>query len=265
MSVSVALRETFRGLHRNPILFVPVFVVALLHLAPLALRPTSPGLANLFSLLVSLPFVFVAPFVHGGLVGMSEELLDGDTSLRTFVREGKQNYVSLLVVSLCFAVFVGGVVAVVFSVGLFAVFARYPGGAGDTSALVALLVIVLGVVVLTSLLIVFFVQFYAQAVVVDGRRAVGSVKRSVGVVWSNFGDVVGYSLVVAVLLALSGGVLGVSSVVLSAESTTSVGVPASTFVGAGGLALVAVVVSTLVGGLCSVFSVAFYRTLTESP
>ncbi|WP_435349262.1 hypothetical protein [Haloarchaeobius sp. HRN-SO-5] len=260
MSLLAAIEKTGDTLRRNPVLFVPVVFVVLLLVPQLALRPTSPGLANLFALVVSLAFVFLLPFVQGGLTGMANEALDADTSLTTFFEEGKRNYVSL------FAVFLG-VVTVNVTVGLFVLFvvlialvANYPGGAAGSSALTpALLVILLGMLVvpaLVFLLLVLFTQFYSQAIVIDDLRAFDSIKRSVALVRANLASVGSYSVVVGSLGVLLSFLFGLS-VVVTSNATGDLTSPTSS------TALVAAVVGfgTLSGGVYTTLSVAFYRTL----
>jgi hypothetical protein len=261
MALLHALRRTPAAIERNPVLFVPILVLALFQVPQLVLQSTSPGLATLLSLVLSGALVLVAPLVPGGLVGMADEALDGDTSLATFVAAGTGNYVSLLAVSLGLVALnvVVGVVASFVGVGV--LFARYPGGAGDTTALVALLLAVLALVALAYLLVVFVVQFYVQAIVLDGRGAVGGLRRSAALVRTNLASVAGYSVVVGVLGALVGAAFGGASLVVGASSA-GVHVPQLPVAGVVGVALVAVALAALLGGATTVFSVAFYRTLS---
>lgn len=263
MAVLIALRRTLDTLQRNPVLFVPVLAIVLLYAPQLVLRSISPGLALLFSLVLSVAYVFVLPFVQGGLVGMADEALDGSTSLATFRSAGGRNYVSLLVVSIVFVVI--NIITGVFVLfaGFVAIFARYPGGAGDTTALVAFILVVLAIVALGYLLFVFFVQFYAQAIVVDRRGALDALRRSGALVRAHFVSVFGYSIGVGLLGGLVGVVFAISSMIVTPGAATSFGLPQLSLAGVAGISLVVVAIGTLLGSFFGVFSVAFYRTMAE--
>ena len=259
----LALRRTSDALRRSPVLFVPMLFLVLLQAPQLASRSISPGLANFSALVLSVVSVLVLPFVQGGLVGMADDCLDGGTSLTTFLEEGRRNYVSLLVVSLVFLAvhLVVGVVMVV--AGLVALFARYPGGAGDTGALLAVVLALVVVVALAYVLFVFLVQFYAQAIVLDHGGAVDGFKRSAALVRANLASTLGYSACVGLLGALIGGLFVASSLAVTADSATSFGLPGVSPANVLGVALVVVAAETLVGGFVAVFSVAFYRTMRD--
>ncbi|MFB6195779.1 MAG: hypothetical protein ABEI80_06385 [Haloplanus sp.] len=265
MAVLTALRRTPSALRRNPVVFVPVFAVLLFQLPQLILQSIRPLLASVASLLLSLVFVFVTPFFQAGLFGMADEALDGHTSLDTFLADGKSYYVSMLVVYLLLVAinFALSIVAVLAIVGGVVVYSGGLGGA-RTAALVGVGVVV-AVVALAYLLLVFFTQFYGQAIVVDDLDAIDGLKRSVSVVRANPVSVFGYSVLVGVV----GGVVGVAFALLStipspqpSPVATLPAVPASLSLPlAVGLGVVVALVSTLFGGFVAVFSVAFYRTV----
>lgn len=251
MALPVAFRRTSDALRRNPVLFVPIVALLSIQLPRVAFPAIGPGLANAVSLAV-------LPFVQGGLVGMADEALDGDTSLATFGAEGKRTYVSILVVSLLLLAVTVAIGVVVSVAGVVVLFARYPGGAGDAGVLVAVGLAVVAFVGLAYLLVVFFLQFYAQAIVVDDRGSLDSLGRSVALVRANLASAVGYSLGVGLLTGVAGGLCGVAAV----TATADVAVPEVSPAGVASLVLVVVAVGTLVGGFLGVFSVAFYRTMT---
>ena len=97
MAVLEALRETPSALLRNPVVLIPVAIIAVLQIPQLVLQSVSPLLSSLVSMGLSLLMIVFIPFLQGGLIGMSTEALDGHTSLETFVDVGKANYVRLLV------------------------------------------------------------------------------------------------------------------------------------------------------------------------
>jgi hypothetical protein len=262
MAVLNALRRTPGALQRNPVLFVPVLVLMLFQVPQLVLQSISPLLASVVSLGLSLVFVFVMPFFQAGIIGMADEALDGRTSLECFLREGKDNYVSVLVAYLVLVAvnFAIGFAAFIVAIPIgFAVFSDLHGGVGIAVLAVAGLIAV--VVVLAYLLFVFFIQFYGQAIVIDDLGAVDGLKHSYAVVRRNLVSALGYSALVGILGGLAGGVFAIASMLVSPQSTALLSLPRLPVVATVGVALLVVVLGALFGGFFGVYSVAFYRTI----
>jgi hypothetical protein len=262
MAVLNALRQTPSALQRNPVLFVPVFVILLFQVPQLVLQAVDPLLASLVSFAFSILFVFVLPFFQGGIVGMADEALDGQTSLDSFVDAGRSNYVSLFVAYLV-------VLAVNVAIGIVAFFAAIPVGAafladlGGSVGLAVLVVagLILLLVGLAYLLFLFFVQFYGQAIVIDDLGAVDGLTHSVRVVRRNLASTLGYTVLVAVLGGLAGIVFAVPSILGAPQTTSALALPRLSVVATAGATVVAVALGTLFGGFFSVYSVAFYRAI----
>ncbi|WP_435065161.1 hypothetical protein [Halobaculum sp. EA56] len=262
MALQTALRRTPSALARNPVVFVPAFALSALQVPQLLLQSSAPLVAAGVSILGSLLSVVLAPFVQGGLFGMADEALDGRTSLSTFLREGRDNYVTLFVVYLLLIglnlalgvlVFIGAVV------GVFGVAAGDGGGPG--AVLLAVAALVGGGVLLAYLLVVFLIQFYGQAVVLDGLGAVDSLRHSAGLVRRNLASVLGYTLVVGALSAAFGIAVALASAAGAtppAADPFAVGLPSPADAAVAALVLAG---STLFGGAFGVLSVAFYREL----
>jgi len=271
MAVLSALRRTPRALARNPVVFVPVLALFVIQVPQFVLQSVSPLLGAVASLGLSLAFLVGLPFFQAGIVGMADEALDGRTSLHAFVDAGKSNYLSLLVAYLALLAvnFVLGTVG--FVAALSGVLFLDGGGGGLASIPTSVLVVVgvvLAAVVVAYLAVVFLVQFYGQAIVVDGFDAVDGLERSVAVVGRNPVSTLGYTLLVTVLGGVAGLVFGIAGALTSPGATFS---SASLTVGfadpslgvvVAGSALVAAF-GTAFGGFFSVYSVAFYRAITE--
>jgi hypothetical protein len=262
MVVLNALRRTPGALQRNPVLFVPVLVLMLFQVPQLVLQSINPLLASVVSLGFSLVFVFVMPFFQAGIIGMADEALDGRTSLESFLREGKANYVSVLVAYLVLVAvnFAIGFAAFIMAIPIgFAVFSDLRGDVGIAVLAIAGLIAV--VVVLAYLLFVFFIQFYGQAIVIDDLTAVDGLKHSYAVVRGHLASTLGYTVLVGVFGAVAGGVFGVASILVSPRTTTVLSLPQLSMVSTVGVALLIVVLGALFGGFFGVYSVAFYRTI----
>ncbi|WP_336023973.1 hypothetical protein [Halobellus salinisoli] len=268
MAVLTALRESPGALVRNPILFVPVLVVMLVQLPVLLLQSVNPILAGVASALVSLLSIAAIPFFQGGLLAMADEALDGRTSFATFLESGKRHYVAILVAYLV-------LLAVNFTFGMVAFVAGIAGsvlliGSGQFGGPNLAVLVALGVVaaigILAYLLVVFFLQFYGQAIVLEGRDAVEGLKRSIAVVRENLLSTIGYVLLAGVVGSLAGLGFAGASALLSQGTTTSVmgnAAPAPSLPVLAGVGVGVLVLGTLFGGFFSVFSVAFYRKIAE--
>lgn len=264
MAVLKALRQTPSALQHNPILFVPVLAILLFQIPQLVLQAVNPLVASIVSMVLSLVFIFVMPFFQAGIIGMADEALDGRTSLDSFLREGKSNYVSVLAASLVLVAvnFVLGFVA--FFVAIFggvAILSETGGGIGTVGLVIIGLIGAL--VVLTYLLFVFFIQFYSQAIVVDDLGAVDGLKHSISVVRHHLVSTLGYTVLVGILGGVAGGVFGIASLLASPQSTSTLALPEISLIGVVGVTLLVIAFGTLFGGFFGVYSVAFYRTINE--
>ncbi|WP_311172302.1 hypothetical protein [Halobellus ordinarius] len=265
MAVLSSLRRTPSALLTNPVLFVPVLVVMLFQVPQLALQSINPFLSSIVSLGFSLVFIAVMPFFQGGLIGMADEALNGQTSLQTFIDDGKSNYVSILVAYLA-------LMAINFAVGMIAFFVAIFGGvflfqsgglqSANTAGL-AVIGVIVAIVLFIYLLLIFFVQFYGQAIVLDDLDVVDGFKRSISVVRHHLVSTLGYSLIGAVIGGLAGIVFGAASIIMSPQSTTAFYLPEPSLPIIAGMGLVVLVGGTLFGGFFAVYSVSFYRAITQ--
>jgi len=272
MAVFAALRRSPSAVVRNPVLLVPILAVVVIQLPTVLLQSVTPILASVASLVVSLLFVAVVPFLQAGLVAMADEALDGPTSLATFVDSGKQHYVPVLVAYLA-------ILAVNAGIGMIGVVLALVGGAailgagatGSSLPVAAAVVVLVGLVLLGYLAVIFLVQFYGQAIVLEDLGAVDGLKRSVAVVRGNLAGSLGYAVVAGVLGGIVGAGIGVGSALSSAGRAPSgagaappaagmlpeLSLPVVVAIGVGAVTLL-----TLVSGVLTVFSVAFYREIT---
>lgn len=264
MTALGALRRVPGVLRRNPVLFVPVLALVAIQLPALALQRSDPLLSTVVSFLVSVVSLVVVPFVHAGLVGMVDEALDGRTSLDTFRWSGRANYVSTLAATVL-------LVVVALGLGILAFLGTLLGfvvllGTGNDAGHLFLLAVALSLLGFVGFLVVlFFVQFFAQAIVVDDRDAVGGLERSVELVREHLRSTLAYSLLVGAGWLVVGVVFASATVLLAPAG--SVGFRAPLQFGSGLVALLGILalVATLAGGIYATYSVAFYRALRERP
>jgi hypothetical protein len=191
-------------LKREPMLFVPGFVYAIVILPESAL--SLAGIPFLPALLQFLTF-FAAPLFVAGTLGMVFEGRAQDTSLETFRRIGVDRYLSVLLgMALMFVIrFVFlAILLVSILVGFVALLA------GTTTELNELAldgpVLVVGAVALVLLVVYiavrFFLQFYAAAIVYEDVGVVDGLTRSVDLVGNNFVAVLGFSALRTVVFLL---------------------------------------------------------------
>lgn len=285
MAALQSLRPAVSGLVRNPILVLVTALYGLFQLPNLLVESTSPILASVISLVTFGALVVVLPFFQGGVLGMADEAVGGKTSLGALVGAGKANYVPLLLgyfvllaVNMVFGfiAFMGGIIVVIG--GSVAGMSGGGSGMGGPTAVDApslgfdpTLLAVVGIVavglLLLYLLITFFVQFYAHAVVLDDTELVDGFRRSAGLVRSNLLSTVGYTvlltgggLLVGVLAAAGSLVFGPQQPAGSpfAEIVTIEPTPAVV----AALALGYVLLTGIAGAFYATYSVAFYRSIS---
>lgn len=264
MAVVESLRQVPDALYRNPVLVVPVAAYLLLQAPQLLSGTVDPALQSALSTAWSLLTVVVTPFYVSGLFTMADEALDGTTSLGSFVDGGKRHYVPFIVayvVLMAINIGIGvlfAVVAVVAAVGILS-----GGGlAGTGPFALGAVGVAGGLVVLAYLAVNFLLQFYAQAVVLDGEAGIGAHRRSVSLVRGNPVSALGFALLRGAISLLGAAPIvvvtlsvtpGVSDVLPVPELSTATLVAAAV----GGYVL-----SVAVSTVTSTYSVSFYRTLT---
>lgn len=162
--------------------------------------------------------LLVTVFFNGGIYGMAHQALDGRASLENFLHEARGNYVRLLLGTLLrggisiVTTIVGALVIMV--IGALVVFGLAGIARGSTPLQVtggggiALFFLLLWFVPLLGSLVVtapvlFFIQFFDAAIVVDDTRTFESFRRSAGLVRRNLLNTLGYSLFRGMIWILS--------------------------------------------------------------
>ena len=280
MAALRSLRPAVSGIVRNPVLILVTALYGLFQLPNLLVESTDPVLAAVISLVTFVALIVVLPLFQGGLLGMADEAIDGTTGVGTLIADGTANYVSLLVSYLALLavnmvlgflafmsaiiVFIGGSIAGMGGSG------AAPGFDAPTLGVDPALLGVVGVVaaalVVGYLLIVFFVQFYAHAIVIDGTELVDGFRRSVGVVRSNLLGVVGYTALLTVGAVVVGTLAAAGSLLFGPQQPAGSPVadvisvePTPAVVAA--LALGYVILTGVAGAFYATYSVAFYRSI----
>jgi len=276
MATIKSLSESFGVLKRNLV----VFAVGLLY-AVIILPQTAASLFGIPIIPRVLQFLtfFITPFILAGLLGMTYEGRVRDTSFGTFTKIGKAKYVSLLagnliqlLINVVFAVV--GFVALLFTVGLGVSAAQGGSDVGSSvlSGIGVVAIALFGGLVLVYLLVMFFLQFFAPAIVADNVGVVDGYKRSMGVVKRNIVQTLGFgvlNLLVSILLLLPaiGVVLltfvgtsglesaGISGADSAAQTAGSGDLPILALVGVLGYSFIT---TTLVTPFRAAFSVSFY-------
>ena len=263
-----ALRDSVDILRRNPVMFAAAALYAAVQLPGIALQASGETLLQLASSGYNLLLVFVVPFFVGGLVAMAFEGLDGSTSLSRLGSAGRDHYLSLLAVTLLFAIVSLLVVLVVglVAAGLLAVLvlAGIVGPSGfEPGSLLFLAVVGVSILVPGAILLAigFLIQFYAQAVVIEDRDALDSLRRSVAVVRDNLLAVLGFDAVGIAIGAIVGGLPTVY--LFLAGSGVGTMATSSPLVRLGYVALT-LLTSVAVTPVGVSFAVAFYVRVTET-
>lgn len=254
MGALQALRRTPGALGRAPSLVVPQLIVFVLILPQLLVQQSSPLVSLVLSLASSAVLLVAAPFLQGGTIGMADEALTTGSSLSTFVADGQDNYLSLLVAYGVFLILNGVLAVVAFAGGFGALLAH------DAVRLV--LVGLVGVAALAYVVVAFFLQFYGQAIVVDGASALDSFRRSYRVVRSNLLSTAGYVVLALGVGLVGGAVYSGVSLLASPETASAYGLPALSTPALVAAALLAAVVGSVASTFGLTFSVAVYDELS---
>ncbi|EMA41459.1 DUF7847 domain-containing protein [Halococcus hamelinensis] len=282
MGTISAVSSAGAALRRNPIIFAAMVVVVGVSLLSTVVQflpiANDPLVSSLLSMAISLVVtVFVYPFVEGGIIGMAHEGVVGRTGFGTFLSEGRENYVGLLLANiLLFAIFIAtGIVYLIVSVviALVAGFAVGGGGGGGFAGGVGLgagLVFtgISALLIIGLLLVPFFLQFYQAAIVVDDAGVTDSFRRSAGLVRANFAKTLGYN-VIALLVNLVSVIPILYYVVTQVSvSDAPANAAANGFLGtspSGGLVFFVAwgVLSFLIGAFLRTYYVAYYTDRTE--
>ncbi|MUW15631.1 hypothetical protein GJ633_14080 [Halorubrum sp. CBA1125] len=286
MGALQSLRPAVGGIVRNPVLVLVAALFGVAQIPNLLVQPTAPMLATAISLVTTGVLVFVLPFFQGGVIGMADEAIGGKTGLDTLVREGKANYISLLLgyfallalnLIFGFLAFFGGFIVLIggaFGQGGVAEGGSAGAGSGSASAgmggfgfdptTLAIVAVVAIVLLLAYLLVTFLIQFYAHAVVLDDAELVDGFRRSVGLVRRNLLSTLGYT----VLLTVGGAVLGLLAAGASIASGAgtvpieSLPEPSLPLMAAG--TVVYLVLTGVLGAFYATYSVAFYRSISAA-
>ncbi|APW99592.1 hypothetical protein CHINAEXTREME_18255 [Halobiforma lacisalsi AJ5] len=211
-------------------------------------------IAQLLSVPVS---IFVTPFFLGGFITMVDEGLEGSTRLGSFVRGGKENYVSLLGATiLFFAIFTGLGFGGLLLMAFIGIGTAAAGGGGGGFLVAGILLLGLFAVVLLCL------QFYDAAIVVSDASAFDSFLQSISLVRRNFLGVVGFSIVFVVISLLGQGpgmVLYTMALEFTETGETMVASESTLLLSAAAT----VVFGTLGLAYAYTYFVAYYRSLIE--
>jgi len=280
MAALQSLRPAVSGIVRNPILVLVTAVYGLFQLPNLLVESTRPMLAAAISLVTFGVMIVVLPFYQGGLLGMADEATAGKTRLGTLIAVGKANYVplllgyfALLAVNMVFGfvafmgmliVVIGGSVAGMGGDGAAAVDA--PAVGFDPTLLILVGIVAVGLV-LAYLLVTFFLQFYAHAVVLDDTELVDGFRRSAGLVRSNLLSTFGYTLLLTIGGLLVGVLAAAGSIVFGPQQPP--GSPFADLIAieptpavVAAVAIGYVLLTGIAGAFYATYSVAFYRNIS---
>lgn len=204
MATIQSLTESIGVLKRNPVVFAAGLIYAVVILPQSALSalniPVVPTLLQIVTF-------FITPFIIAGIIGMTYEGRVRQTSLDTFKNIGKKKYVSLLAGNLLIFAITVVFLVIMFVVGIFVIgigAAAFGEGSSMLGGLGILSLLIFGGGVLVFLLVMFFLQFWAPAIVADNVGVGAGFSRSAGLVKRNFLSALGFSVLnLVITLALS--------------------------------------------------------------
>ena len=257
MGAVSTLKRTPKTLQNNPVIFAGVFVLIIVG----AIGSIVQTLNTVGVLAFTAVFFLVTPFFSAGVISLIERSFTADASLSTILSKGREYYVTLLVATIFQGLLFGILGAIVGIVGvfagIFAVAGLGPVGVG---------VVITGIILLVIFVPFFFLQFFDLAVVVSDTSALDSFKRSYSIVRNNVRSVLGFSI----LVNLIGAITAIPSNWLLFGSPTTVEELQNTLVQAGvsvpadGLlpyVIFFVVVGTVIRAVTLTYRVHFYTSI----
>ncbi|ARS88927.1 hypothetical protein [Natrarchaeobaculum aegyptiacum] len=200
MAVIQALKRTPSTVLGHPIVFVAVLlygiVVTLLQIPQLIYQQPDSLVTALVPWLVLGVSIVLYPFLWGGLVGIANDAASGHSpTIGRFAAHGRSFYLSILG---AYLLLTGVVIALVIPFTMAMIAGGFAFVLTDGSAVGLAILALLGLVFLAIYLgVMFVVQFFLHAIVIEGTRAIEGLKRSLEVVRSNLLSAFGHALVVA--------------------------------------------------------------------
>lgn len=261
MAVVRSLKRTLSILAEQPVLFVPLLLLGALQAPSYLANTLDPIVSAAVSLGMTVVYLFVTPFFHGGLIGMANDAAAGDrTSLDRFLTVGRERYLSLLgAYALVYAV--ATALGVAITIAVFLAFLAYSAAGGGIAVAVGAAIVPL-LLIAVYLAVMAAVSFYGHAIVIEDHGAIDGIKRSVAVVRANLAAVVGYLLVALVGGGLVGAAAAAVSLLAFPTATAPDAAPGAVDPTLAAVGVVGIVAATaLLGGFLLVFSVVFYRDL----
>lgn len=245
-----------RTVRSNPILLLVAFAFIAAGEAMVAVQMVSP----ILYIVVALGWIAFFPFLLAGFVGIAAEGLSESTTLSTFLREGRSNYVSMLGATVLFAIiffalgFAWVLVALIGGIGAIAT-----GGTAGTAVGITVAVLA-GLVILG--LPWMFLQFYSVAIVVDDIGMASSLAHSASVAKRNLLAVAGFTVLFTVVSGL-GQAPGLALYLMSIETTTAGDALITDYTMYGASVAITLVLGTITTALAYTYLVAFYTAITD--
>lgn len=261
MGAISAAREATSAVIRNPLLMVVMLFAGIAQIPSLTVQFANSGTVLIVGGIISVVFLLLVPFFYGGVIGMAADALNGKTDLRTFLHEGRDNYLRIFGAYVLFFVAMVAFVIVLSLIGgiggIAAISLGQAGGGTGTGVASLLAVIVVPLVVFVLFVaFVFFLQFFGQAIVLDDRGVIGGFKGSIDAVRGNKLSTLGYMVVVmlfSMVFSVIGALIGALPALVGANDVLVVG---------GVLVVVLVVVTGVFGAFTATYGVAFYRHIS---
>lgn len=263
MTAITALSTASTALRENTVILLAAFIISVI--GELYLIGQLQG--TMLLLVAGGIWFLLQPFLLGGVFGMASESLSNHTSFRTFITEGRANYLRLFGAQILFMILFA-VAGVLWVITLFLTVFGTIGAFGTEGVagigLGALIAVGLWLLIIGGLML--FLQFYNVAIVVSDTGVLGSFKQSAGIVRRNLASTIGYSIIYWTVNALA-FIPGTWLFIRATNQPGNGGMSGMEVVSPMelGLALLfMLLVGTVVSGFLYVYHVAFYTQLTAS-
>lgn len=263
MTAIRALSTASTALRQNTVILAAAFIISVV--GELYLIGQLQG--TMLLLVAGGVWFLLQPFLLGGVFGMASESLTSQTSFRTFITEGKANYLQLLGAQILFMILfaVAGILwTIAMILTVFGTIAALGTEGLLGIGLSGLFAFGLWLLIFGGLML--FLQFYNVAIVINDTGVLGSFKQSVGLVRRNLASTIGYSIIYWTINAVT----FIPGIWLFIRATNQPvggemsGIEVVSPMELGLALLFMLLVGTVVSGFLYVYHVAFYTQLTTS-
>lgn len=197
MSALDSYFEGWKILAKKPVLLFPALLLVIL-MAPVFVFDVFgmkiPSISPIFVLIYNLFVWFLIPLVAGATIGAIKRIKNGeDISYNVLLKDGKRNYVNLLISSIIMILIVfTSIITMIIGIAVISSISEFI--IHSTAFVVGSMFIFISIWSVIITIFIIMLQFYSTAIVIDSLGPVNSFKRSFDFSRSRLLSVIGLSV-----------------------------------------------------------------------